>query len=461
MSAPPPTRVLWQPNPGRQTKFLASRAKRALYGGAAGGGKSAALLACPLRWIENPNYRGLYLRRESQYLGDAVDKSKRLYPALGARLVMGPRIVWTFPSGAELWMNHCKDEGDIANYDSFEFSEVLFDELTHFTERQFVGICARLRGTDPTLPYWCRAATNPGGVGHEWVKRRWSAWLDPKHKSPADEGETRWMLRGGEVAEGTHNATSYTFVPALLADNPKVDPAYRAELEELDPLRRKQLLGGDWNAASEGALWTWDSITTGRVAVAPMLSRIIVVIDPNAASEGTADKCDDAGVVVLGRGFDKRGYVLHDASGQMSVNAWARLAIALYRKFNAACIVAERNLGGPMIANTIRAVLLEEAMSKGKREPDLIPIELVQVRGEKVQRSSAARQLYPHTVSHVGVHSRIEDTMTSHDYSTSKKSPGDLDALSLGLATLMLGTATLTAEASRPRITTNAQTAGW
>lgn len=241
--------VLWQANPGRQARFLASRAKRALYGGAAGGGKSAALAACILRWIENPNYRGLYLRRESQYLGDAVDKTKRLYPQLGGTLVMGPRILWTFPSGATLWMNHCAHESDIANYDSFEFSEVLFDELTHFTEKQFVGICARLRGTDPTLPYWARAATNPGGVGHDWVKRRWGAWLDKKHESPAAEGEIRWVLRGKEVPAGTPRATSYTFVPALLDDNPKVDPNYVAELEELDAVRRAQLVEGDWDVS--------------------------------------------------------------------------------------------------------------------------------------------------------------------------------------------------------------------
>jgi len=438
MSAPQQPKILWQPNPGRQTRFLASTAKRGLYGGAAGGGKSAALMACPLRWIGNPNYRGLYLRRESQYLGDAVDKTRKLYPALGGRLVMGPRILWTFPSGAELWMNHCAHENDIANYDSFEFSEVLFDELTHFTERQFTGICARLRGTDPTLPYWSRAATNPGGIGHEWVKRRWGAWLDPKHASPAGEGELRWMLRGVEVPQGTPRATSYTFIPALLDDNPKVDPSYRAELEELDPLRRKQLIGGDWNAAIEGALWTWESITAGRVVAAPPMQRVVVVLDPNAASEATAATCDDAGLVVVGKGFDGRGYVLEDASGQMSVDAWARKALFLKRKHNAAAIVAERNLGGPMIAKTIRAVLLEEALKAGRSQPDHVEIELVPVRGEKVQRSSAARQLYPHMVSHVGTHTRLEDSMTSHNYGVSKRSPGDLDALSLGLSTLVL-----------------------
>jgi predicted phage terminase large subunit-like protein len=252
-------RVVWRPNPGPQTRFLASPARRGLYGGAASGGKSAALIACPLRWIHNPRYRGLYLRREATYLGDAIDKTRALYPALGARLVTSPRVVWTFPSGATLWMNHCEHESDIANYDSFEFSEVLFDELTHFAEKQFDGICARLRGTDPSLPYWSRAATNPGGVGHEWVFRRWGAWLDPQHPNPAAPGELRWYVGREDGSPGDPNALSYTFVPAKIEDNPHVARTYRAELMGLDPVRRAQLLDGDWEAAyGEGKLFHRD-----------------------------------------------------------------------------------------------------------------------------------------------------------------------------------------------------------
>lgn len=209
------------------------------------------------------------------------------------------------------------------------------------------------------------------------------------------------------------------------------------QLQELPEPDAESMGQGKPRRRVDGALWSWDSITAGRVAAAPSLSRIIVVLDPNAASETTAAACDDAGIVVLGKGFDGRAYILEDASGNMSVQAWARKAIYLKRKWSAACIVAERNLGGPMIAQTIRAVTLEEAQASG-RPPEHIEVELVAVRGEKVQRSSAARQLYPHMVSHVGVHARLENTMTSHDYSTSKRSPGDLDALSLGLSTLVL-----------------------
>ena len=282
--------MLWEPNPGVQTAFLASRAQRCLYGGAAGGGKSQALLAMPMRHLHNPHYRGLYLRRISKYLGDAIDKSRKLYPHLGGKLVRGNRIVWTFPSGAELWMNHCEHESDIANYDSFEFSEVFFDELTHFTETQFDGICARLRGTDPTLPYHARAGTNPGGVGHDWVFKRWGAWLDPRHDDPAAPGERRWYLntdKGFEQASRSEpHALSYTFFPARLSDNPKVSPAYRAQILAIkDPVRRKQLDEGDWLVKpSEGLYFpktAWSIIDTP-----PKIVRAVRAWDFGASPEG-------------------------------------------------------------------------------------------------------------------------------------------------------------------------------
>lgn len=215
------------------------------------------LFACPLRWIHNPRYRGLYLRREAAYLGEAIDKTEQLYPKLGGRLLRSPRITWTFPSGATLWLNHCAHDDDVRNYDSFEFSEILFDELTHFTEPQYRGIRARLRGTDPTLPYWSRAASNPGGDGHEWVFARFSAWLDPTHPRPAATAELRWHAGDDEAAPGAPDALSRTFIPALLADNPKIDPVYRARLLDLDPVRRAQLRDGDW-LARPAAKDFWD-----------------------------------------------------------------------------------------------------------------------------------------------------------------------------------------------------------
>lgn len=239
--------MVWRPNPGPQTAFLSSNAREVLYGGAGGGGKSDALLACPMRWVHVPTYRGLYLRREATYLGQALDRSLEIYPHLGGRLVRTPQIRWLFPSGAQLWMNHCEHDSDVANYDSFQFAEVLFDELTHFTEKQYRGIRARLRGTDPRLPYWSRAATNPGGPGHSWVFERFAAWLDPAYEHPAAFGEKRWFIGKREVERGTPLALSRTFIPAKLDDNPHLNrEQYRAQLQDLDPVRKAQVEHGDW-----------------------------------------------------------------------------------------------------------------------------------------------------------------------------------------------------------------------
>lgn len=194
----------------------------------------------------------------------------------------------------------------------------------------------------------------------------------------------------------------------------------------------------------DGALWSDESIL--HVAKAPALSRTIVVVDPNAADEASAAKADNAGIVCMARGSDGRGYILADATGHMSVDGWARRAIALYRKHNAASIVAEKNHGGAMVETSIRAVLLQEALSAGKRQPDPIPIKLVTVRGDKRGRAESARELYADpvqgrggVVSHVGTLSSLETSMCTHDFATTSKSPGDIDALSLGLSELMLG----------------------
>jgi predicted phage terminase large subunit-like protein len=239
--------VLWRPNPGPQTRFLASRADECLYGGAAGGGKSAASIALPLRWTHHPRFRALFLRREAKYLRDAIDKSDALYPRLGARRNQTTNT-WTFPSGAQVWLNHCEHESDVRNYDSLEFHLVIFEELTHFTERQYLGIRARIRGTDPELPRQTRATCNPGGEGHEWVFKRFAAWLDPAAPATAAHGQPLHFVGtdAQPVPAGTPDALSRTFIGAKLTDNPHITPEYRAQLMQLDAVRRAQLLDGDW-----------------------------------------------------------------------------------------------------------------------------------------------------------------------------------------------------------------------
>jgi len=244
----------WRPTP-RQRAFLESKAYEALYGGAAGGGKSEALLAGALRWVDSPHFRGLILRRTYADLDRSlIERSRALFRAAfaGAEYNEMNRR-WRFPSGAILYFGHLEHEKDKYNYQSAEFSYIAFDELTHFTETQYTYMLSRARSSKG-LPIRIRAATNPGGDGHEWVMRRWSPWLDPRADAiTAEPGQIlhyRNAEDGSEWCERTTpGALSRVFIPAKVTDNPhltKNDPDYVERLRGLDRVTRAQLLDGNW-----------------------------------------------------------------------------------------------------------------------------------------------------------------------------------------------------------------------
>ncbi len=214
----------------------------------------------------------------------------------------------------------------------------------------------------------------------------------------------------------------------------------------------ESMMQGRPRSSKDGALWTWSHITPWRVEAEPERSRCEVFVDPNASTDANASKADDAGIVTIARGIDGRGYVLDDSSGHVGVDGWPARAVAAYRAHQAHSICAEADGGGAMVEKTIRAWLMSEALEKSRATgkhvaPEPIVIRLVKVaaRGDKRGRCETVRELYgdpetgrPSVVSHVGTHNRLERSMTSHDFATNNRSPGDLDALSLGLWELLL-----------------------
>ena len=169
------------PNPGPQTRFLGLTCFEALYGGAAGGGKSASLLVDSIRYVGRgygANYHAILFRRTYPELEKSLIKESRgLYPRLGG-VYNEVKSTWTFPGGEIVEFAHIQHEKDVFKYQGAAFQFIGFDELTSFTETQYLYLISRVRSSTG-VPCRVRSATNPGNEGHEWVFSRWGLWLDP------------------------------------------------------------------------------------------------------------------------------------------------------------------------------------------------------------------------------------------------------------------------------------------
>lgn len=227
-----------------QEAFLYLDCLEALYGGAAGGGKSDALLMGALQYADVPGYAAILFRRTYADLslpGALMDRSKQWLAGTDARW-MDVDKTWRFPSGATLSFGYLQTANDKYRYQSAEFQFVGFDELTQFPKDDYLYLFSRLRRPEGSpVPLRMRAATNPGGAGHRWVRQRFIT----KEPDP-------------DVVETEAERRARIFIPAKLADNPNVDQqAYREALGQLDPQTREQLLNGDWNVRPPGA-WVLD-----------------------------------------------------------------------------------------------------------------------------------------------------------------------------------------------------------
>ena len=252
--------VVFSPNAGPQTEFLAASEQEVLYGGAAGGGKSYGLLADPMRYFSNPNFNGLILRRSNDELRELIWKSQELYPKAfpGAKWAE-KKSQWTMPSGSKLWLTYLERDQDVLRYQGQAFSYIAFDELTQYsTPFAYNYMRSRLRTTDPTLPIFIRATTNPGSVGHSWVKRMYVDPAPANTKFVAKDLETGKDLVYPDGHEKAGEPLFYRrFIPASLKDNPYLMEGgqYEANLLSLPEMQRRQLLDGDW-AVADGAAFS-------------------------------------------------------------------------------------------------------------------------------------------------------------------------------------------------------------
>lgn len=237
-------KIVFKPNTGPQTDFLAAGEQDVLYGGSAGGGKSYAMLVDPLRYMHIKEHRALLLRKSMPELRELIDKSRELYPkAFAGAKFREVEKTWRFPSGASLEFGYLDRDADVYRYQGQSYTWIGIDELTQYpTEFPLQYLQSRLRTTNNQIQCYIRCTANPGGVGGHWVKKR---YLDPSPPNESFIGQDKITRR---------------FIPARLEDNPFLasDGKYEQMLMSLPAVQRKQLLEGNWDVAEGAAFVEFD-----------------------------------------------------------------------------------------------------------------------------------------------------------------------------------------------------------
>jgi predicted phage terminase large subunit-like protein len=351
---------LIQPQPGPQTQFLASPADIAIYGGAAGGGKSWALLLEPLRHSMVAGFGAVFFRRSTVQIrneGGLWDESAKVYPSAGAR----PRehvLEWRFPSGASVSFGHLEHDKTVLDWQGSQIPLIGFDELTHFTARQFWYMVSRNRSMCGVRPY-IRATCNPDA--DSWVAQLIEWWIDQETGLPIPEraGVLRWFVRVGDVlvwADSREELSSYlmpdgtpippkslTFVPAKLSDNKALmdaDPGYMASLLSLPLVERERLLGGNWKIRPAAGLYfqrSWCKVVD-TVPVGTTLGRGYDL----AATPRTADNPDPDATssTKIGRMPDGRYIVVDNTNDCLSPAGVEKLIINLASHDQKGCTIS-------------------------------------------------------------------------------------------------------------------------
>lgn len=248
------TKTIWTPQT-KQKIFMQRGEYEALYGGAAGGGKSEAIIIEALRQVHIPYYKALILRKTYPQLAELIDKSLKYYPqCIKSARYNDTKHTWTFPSGAKIIFGAMQYGKDKHKYQGQAYDLIIFDELTHFNYDEYNYLYSRNRPNGPDTRVYIRATANPGGVGHGWVKER---FITPAPPMTPIEEETEVITPDGKVIRKKQKRI---FVPSTVFDNDELmknDPSYVTRLAMMPEAEKKALLYGDWDSFSGQVFTEW------------------------------------------------------------------------------------------------------------------------------------------------------------------------------------------------------------
>lgn len=382
-----PDRVF--PNP-KQAYFLGTTCKELFFGGAGGGGKSIAMLMGALQFCDVPGYSALILRRQLTDLkqpGALISVAQEWLGDNPAASFNANDLKWTFDTGgkqpAVIQFGYLSHLQHVGRYRGAEYHYMGWDELGEFPSAfPYRFLFSRVRrpaglsredvlarfGASPDgmtlldIALRVRSASNPGGPGMAWVKRR---FVDP---------ETRRA----------------PYIPATFLDNPAIDPdEYRAMLAMLPEVERRRMELGDWTIQEiPGALWKLADISRSpwkREDGTEMFDRVYVGIDPTVG--GGREGSDECGIVAAGILPNGRAIVLEDASFRAHPDVWSQRAVTLHHDLGGTGIVIENNQGFELLRTQIR----DAADQLGLPQP---PVLLANARGSKEFRAGTISNGY-------------------------------------------------------------------
>ena len=299
---------------GPQTEFMKCEADICIFGGAAGGGKSYALLLDALRHVDNPDCGAVFFRRTNPQItaeGSLWDTAQELYMQLGASQRQSPSRDLTFPhptnpdkKGYKVTFSSMQHEKNKYDFQGSQIPVLMFDEVTQFSKTQFMYLVGRNRSTCGIKPY-VRATCNPDKTS--WIRAFIDFWIDDNGFAiPERSGVLRYLC----VADDKENwfdsreeaikqfpdipPLSITFIPSKLSDNKilmEQDPLYLAKLMSLSKLDRQRLLDANWNVVASSGMY-FKQYYFEEIDYAPPMIKVVRCWDRAATEWNPGDKGD-------------------------------------------------------------------------------------------------------------------------------------------------------------------------